>query len=51
VAEFRDLVAKALAVEPNAYPALRLTNLVAQRRAEWLSSRIEMLFLDPGDAR
>jgi hypothetical protein len=49
--EFRDLVAKALAVDPNAYPALRLTNLVAQRRAEWLLSRIEVLFLDPGEAR
>jgi predicted anti-sigma-YlaC factor YlaD len=45
--EFRDLVAKALAVDPNVEPDLRLTNLVAQRRAKWLLRQIEVLFLEP----
>lgn len=46
-AEFRDLVNLALSVDPNAEPESRLTNLVAQRRAKWLLSRIDELFLEP----
>ncbi|HXV62037.1 MAG TPA: TRAP transporter TatT component family protein [Vicinamibacteria bacterium] len=49
--EFRELVNVALAVDPDAYPSLRLANLVARRRAEWLLEQIEVLFLEPdGDS-
>lgn len=46
-AEFRRVLAQALAVNPDADPADRLANLVAQRRARWLLSRIDDLFLNP----
>jgi predicted anti-sigma-YlaC factor YlaD len=42
---FRDMLDKALAVNPDAAPARRLANLIAQRRARWLLERIEDLFL------
>ncbi|MEE8533333.1 MAG: TRAP transporter TatT component family protein, partial [Alphaproteobacteria bacterium] len=46
LAEFRDLVAAALTVDPDAVPALRLANTLARRRAQWLESRIPELFVD-----
>jgi predicted anti-sigma-YlaC factor YlaD len=44
--EFKDLLSKALAVDPDREPNLRLTNVLAQRRARWLLARISELFLD-----
>ena len=44
-AEFRSLLEKALAVDPDADPGNRLANLVAQRRARWLLKHIDDLFL------
>ena len=44
--EFRSLLEKALDIDPDAEPSYRLMNLLAQRRAEWLLSRIDELFLD-----
>jgi predicted anti-sigma-YlaC factor YlaD len=44
--EFTDLLDAALAVNPDAAPEYRLANIVAQRRARWLLSRIDALFLD-----
>ena len=46
--EFQTLLERALAVDVNAKPEYRLANLVAQRRARWLLSRIDDLFLSPG---
>jgi predicted anti-sigma-YlaC factor YlaD len=46
LAGFRQLVAAALAVDPEADPGQRLVNVLAHRRARWLSSRVEDLFLD-----
>ena len=43
--EFRSLLEKALAVDPDADPGNRLANLVAQRRARWLLKHIDDLFL------
>jgi predicted anti-sigma-YlaC factor YlaD len=43
--EFQSLLDRALAVDVNARPAYRLANLVMQRRAQWLLSRIDELFL------
>lgn len=43
--EFESLLKKALAVDPNARPEWRLNNLVMQRRARWLLSRMDDLFL------
>jgi predicted anti-sigma-YlaC factor YlaD len=45
VKEFKSLLERALAVDPDAKPEWRLVNLVAQRRARWLLSRTEELFL------
>jgi predicted anti-sigma-YlaC factor YlaD len=44
--QFRELLAKALAVDPDARPNLRLANLIAQRRARALLARTDELFLD-----
>jgi predicted anti-sigma-YlaC factor YlaD len=46
--EFRDLVMRALAVDPDAHPELRFANRLAHRRARWLLERIDDLFLEPG---
>jgi hypothetical protein len=39
------LLKKALAVDPDARPEWRLMNLVMQRRARWLLSREDELFV------
>jgi len=44
--EFQSLLDRALAVDVNAKPEYRLSNLVMQRRARWLLSRIDELFLE-----
>ncbi len=43
---FTDLLNKALAIDADATPEWRLSNLVMQRRAAWLLSRIDDLFLE-----
>jgi len=45
-AEFEALLQRALAVDADHEPALRLANRVAQRRARWLLGRAERLFID-----
>jgi len=47
VEEFDRLLAEALAIDPDANPPQRLMNLVMQRRAKWLVSQREDLFLLP----
>jgi predicted anti-sigma-YlaC factor YlaD len=42
--EFRSLVKRALAVDPDARPEWRLQNLVLQRRARWLTAHEDDLF-------
>ncbi len=44
-AEFRELIERALAIDADAIPEQRLMTLVMQRRARWLLSRIDELFL------
>ncbi len=44
--EFEALLQKALAVDPDARPEWRLSNLIEQRRARWLLSRENELFLE-----
>jgi predicted anti-sigma-YlaC factor YlaD len=46
-AQFERMLHKALSVDPDARPEWRLSNLVMQRRAQWLLSREDELFLDP----
>ncbi len=48
VKEFKSLLNQALAINADARPEWRLENLVMQRRAKWLLSRTEDLFLDTG---
>jgi len=43
--EFKSMLEKALAVDPDADPNHRLATLVALRRARWLLDRVDQLFL------
>ena len=45
-AEFRSLLERALAVNPDAAPESRLVNLVMQRRARWLLAKTDDLFFE-----
>ncbi len=45
-AEFEELLKKALAIDPDSVPELRLANTVSQRRAAWLLARADELFLE-----
>jgi len=44
-AGFQAALEKALAIDPDEYEDIRLMNLVAQRRAEWLLGRVDDLIL------
>jgi predicted anti-sigma-YlaC factor YlaD len=44
-AEFESLLKQALAIDPDAKPEWRVGNIVMQRRARWLLSREDDLFL------
>lgn len=48
--EFESLLKQALAVDPDKRLEWRLSNLIMQRRARWLLSREDELFLDAGGA-
>jgi len=45
-AEFMKMLEQALAVDVEAFPDQRLSNVIAQRRAKWLLGRMDLLFLD-----
>lgn len=45
--QFKELLERALAIDADAHPESRLVNLIMQRRARWLLSRQEDLFLAP----
>lgn len=45
IKEFRALLNQALAIDIDAAPALRLENILSQRRARWLLARADDLFL------
>lgn len=49
LAEFRDLIGAALAIDPDRKPELRLVNTISQQRARWLESRIPDLFFEVSD--
>jgi predicted anti-sigma-YlaC factor YlaD len=44
--EFKSLLNQALAINVDARPEWRLVNLVMQRRAKWLLTRTDELFLN-----
>ena len=44
--EFREMIEKALAVDPDANPDNRLVNLIAHRRARWLLDHVDDLILE-----
>ena len=44
--EFQSLLEEVLVFDVNKAPEMRVANLVAQRRAKWLLSRIAELFVD-----
>jgi predicted anti-sigma-YlaC factor YlaD len=48
-AQFEKLLHQALAINPDEDPPTRLVNLLMQRRAQWLLSRVDKLFLPPLD--
>jgi hypothetical protein len=43
--EFRELIGRALAVDPDRVSELRLVNALAIRRAQWLETRVPDLFV------
>ena len=43
---FKDLLQKALAIDPDAVPEWRLSNILAQEKAQWLLDHSPELFLD-----
>ena len=45
VKEFRAMLAAARAIDPDAVPEIRLVNVIARERAEWLETKIPDLFL------
>jgi predicted anti-sigma-YlaC factor YlaD len=49
--QFKALLNQALAINPDTAPQWRLVNLVMQRRARWLLSRVDELFLSPAPAK
>lgn len=48
--EFNELLNRALTVDADKRPEWRLSNLISQKRARWLLSRVDDLFLDTGVA-
>jgi predicted anti-sigma-YlaC factor YlaD len=46
--EFDQLLDKALAIDPNAVPDIRLATIIAQQRARILQSRVDELFTAAG---
>ena len=44
--EFETLLNQALAIDISKSPGQRLVNVINQRRARWLLSRIDDLFVD-----
>jgi predicted anti-sigma-YlaC factor YlaD len=46
-AEFKSLLERALAIDPNTKPQWRLVNLIMQQRARWLLDHNDDLFLKP----
>ena len=44
--EFEALLARALAVDPDAVPEQRLANLISQKRARWLLAKKDQLFVE-----
>jgi predicted anti-sigma-YlaC factor YlaD len=43
---FEELLRQALAVDPDAEPKYRLSNVIIQRRARWLLGRVDELFIE-----
>jgi hypothetical protein len=48
-AEFESLLHRALAIDPDARPASRLENYLAQQHARWLLTHADDLFLGPSE--
>lgn len=46
VGEFRDMLARARAIDPERIPENRLLNTIARERADWLATQIPELFLE-----
>ena len=49
--EFEELLSRALQIDANHHPEWRLVNLIMQRRARWLLSRTDDLFLSIPEER
>ena len=43
--EFEEMLNKALDIDADKKPATRLVNLIMQKRARWLLSRVDVLFV------
>ncbi len=47
--QFREILERALAIDPNDFREVRLANLIAQERAEWLLDHVDDLILESND--
>lgn len=47
ISTFKSLLNKSLQIDPDKHPEGRLVNLIMQRRARWLLSRVDELFVEP----
>lgn len=47
---FKSLLGKAIALDPDAYPDMRLANIIARRKAERLAAAAEYLFIVTDDS-
>jgi predicted anti-sigma-YlaC factor YlaD len=45
-AEFKDLLGRVLAFDPDSSPANRLVNILNQRKARWLLAHIDDFFIE-----
>ncbi|RPJ02361.1 MAG: hypothetical protein EHM31_03215, partial [Candidatus Aminicenantes bacterium] len=48
VSEFKDLLGRVLAFDPDSSPENRLVNILNQRKARWLLGHIDDFFIEPG---
>ena len=46
-ADFKQMLGRALAIDPNVDPANRLATVIAQKRAQWLLDHVDDYFLEP----
>jgi predicted anti-sigma-YlaC factor YlaD len=50
IGEFKDLLDRALKIDPEAVPENRLVNTLNRRKAQWLLEHVDDYFVESGEA-